>query len=139
MDHWKEMGRDMKRVFVTLMIVGVALCEAVGADEDQESIRIEKRGKENVLLITGRIKSRHVSFRKGKSVRSYYIVTPELIKIALPRSHVEHRDGTRSGIYLRAWRGKEVDLVCEGRMKKDDKKKLVVTVRKIVSLVTAKR
>jgi hypothetical protein len=137
----------MRRVFLA-MLIGVAFCGSVGAEEGQKSIkaekrqksiRAEKRGKKNIVLISGRIKSRHVSFRKGKSVREYYIVTPELVKISLPRSHVEHRDGTISGIRLKDSRGKNVELVCEGRIKEDAKKKVVVTVKKIISLIVAKK
>ena len=143
MKQWKGVGQHMRRILATMMIMGIASCWNVRADEKKESIKkesikLEKRHDGNVLMITGRITSRHVSFRKGKSVRSYYVVTSDLIKIPLPRSHVEHRDGTISGIQLRPWRGKEVDLVCEGRLKDDPKKGLVVTVKKILSLVTAK-
>jgi hypothetical protein len=128
----------MRLFLAVLMFSGVACCPRVRASESELSIKIEKLKDEEVLRIKGRIKSRHVSYRKGKSVRAYYIVTPELIKIPLPRSHVEHRDGTISGIYLRRWRSKEVELVCEGRMRKDDKDKIVVTVEKIIKLTAAK-
>jgi hypothetical protein len=128
----------MRRILVTVMIMGIASCWNVRADAGKESIRVEKRHDGDVLKITGRIKSRHVRFRKGKSVRAYHIVTPDLIKIPLPRSHVEHRDGTISGIQLRLWKGKDVELVCEGRLKDDAKKGLLVTVEKILSLVPAK-
>lgn len=126
------------RIFVTALIMGCFFCGNVRADAPPDSIRLVKGKDGDVLMISGRIKSRHVAFRKGKSVRSYYIVTPELIKIPLPRSHVEHRDGTISGIYLKPWRGKDVELVCEGRMKEDPEKGLTVKVEKILSLVAAK-
>ncbi len=125
----------MRSVFGTVIMVS---CLCTSAWAGSSSITIEMQGGEEVLKIRGRIKSRHVSFRKGKSVRDYYIVTRDLVKVPLPRSHVEHRDGTISGIHLRKWRGKDVELLCEGRMKEDDKKGLVVTVKKIISLVDAK-
>jgi hypothetical protein len=128
----------MKRVIVAVMM-GFALCGNVMAEDSQESITIEKRGRKQILKITGRIKSRHVSYRKGKSVRAYYIVTPDMIKVPLPRSHVEHRDGTISGINLRTSRGKNVNLVCEGRAKDDPKKGMVYTVKKIISLGLVKK
>ena len=128
----------MRRVFVAVMM-GFALCGNVRADEGQESITIEKRGRKQILKITGRIKSRHASYRKGKSVRAYYIVTPDMIKIPLPRSHVEHRDGTISGINLKTSRGKHVNLVCEGRAKDDPKKGMVYTVKKVISLGLVKK
>ena len=126
-----------RQVFVVLMMAAV-LCSKVWAGDENKSVRTEKRSGEDVVIITGRIKSRHVSFRKGKSVRDYYVVTRDLIKIDLPRSHVEHRDGTISGINLRDWRSKDVELVCEGRVKHDPKEGLQVTVEKVISLSEAK-
>ncbi len=126
------------RLIIAAVLLASVLCESVRGGEERRSIIIEKHRGEDVLRIRGRIKSKHVSFRKGKSVRDYYIVTCDLIKVPLPRSHVEHRNGTISGIYLRKWRGKDVEIICEGRMREDDKKGLVVTVEKIISLVDAK-
>lgn len=131
----------MRIACAVLILAGILsgwqeLCLAVEnpKNEVSEFIKIEKGSRGVVLTITGRIKSRHVRFRKGRSVRSYYIVTPDLKKISLPRSHVEHRDGTISGIYLKTLKSKDVELVCKGRVKIDEKKGLLVKVKKILSV-----
>ena len=130
----------MRRVFAALIIVSVVLCGGVRADvkknakEVEEFVKVSKGPKGNVLTITGRIQSKHARFSKGRSVKTYLIVTPDMQKIPLPRSHVEHRDGTVSGIQFRPVKGKTVEIVCKGRVKDSGKKGKIVTVTKVVSL-----
>jgi len=136
-------GYDMRNVFAVLITVSCICSQDVRAgvdklpQEDPEFVKVAKGGRYDVITITGRIRSRHVRFRRGRSVRSYYIVTPDMQKISLPRSHVEHRDGTISGIYLKPLKSRDVELVCEGRVKVDEKEGLQVKVKKILSVKNA--
>jgi len=122
------------RISSVIVMILFAASSFVGAAETVESIRTEKRNGDEVILIKGRIKSRHAVWRKGKSVRQYYVVTADMVKIELPRSHVEHRDGTVSGIVFKPWRGRIVEVTCEGRIKEDVRKGRIVTVEKVISI-----
>lgn len=130
----------MKRLVISLTALFAALNFCALADVNKpepalpDFIKVSKIGKDTMLTITGRISSRHSGFRKGRSVRSYILVTPDMRKIKLPRSIVEHRDGTVSGINLKPLKGKTVRLSCKGRIKHTGGQHPEITVKKIISV-----
>ena len=113
----------MRRASLVLIMVSVVLCGDIRADvkknakEAEEFVKVSKGQKGSVLTITGRIRSRHARFSKGRSVKTYLIVTPDMQKIPLPRSHVEHRDGTVSGIQFRPVRGRLLRLYARAALR----------------------
>lgn len=123
-----------------LILMTVIWCGGAGAADEKaegkapEHIVVKEAGRYDVITIKGRIKSRHERFRKGLSVRSYYIITPDMRKISLPRSHVEHRDGTISGIFLKAFKSQDVEIVCRGRVTEDKNREMQVKIKKIISV-----
>ena len=131
----------MKLAFAAATTVCLVCCQTVRAADDKnpgtppaQSVQVQKGPKGNLITITGRLTSRHARFRKGRSVREYFLVTSDSLKIPLPRSHVVHRDGSISGIDLKTMRGCNVRAVCSGRITKDGDKITKVFVKKVISI-----
>lgn len=127
------------RLILAILVCAVSLVMRSDAEEEPlKALEIQRIDAERLIILTGRVKSRHVGWRKGHSVREYYLVSPGLEKVMLPRSHVEHRDGTISGIELKSLRGKIVQLTCEGKVKRDPKKGIFVSVEKVNKAIVCK-
>jgi hypothetical protein len=127
------------RCFIILFVMCTFLLqpyhELVAADlKKPKAIQVEKDAKGDRISITGRIKSSHLRFRLGRSVRAYSIVTKDGLKVKLPRSHTEHRDGSVTGIDFRTMKGREVVVTCSGRVKAEGEKILSVTIKKVYSV-----
>lgn len=135
----------MKHLFAVFFMASVVFCQAIPAAvegakpaELPRPAKVKKGRKYEEITLTGRIVSKHVKFRRGRSVRGYFLVGKDGRKVPLPNNYRVDADGETHGVDLKKMTNMDVTLVCQGRTKVAGKKVTGIFIKKIVSVSRVK-